>query len=240
MAQKRMIDKKISVSEQVADLPVEAQLIFTWSIPHSDDLGLLPRSPRTLKAMVVPMWDMNVETFGNHVEDIVKQGLLQEYHHTDGTKYLRVVKFTQHQTLKKDRKPNTLLNDIGNWAEVEALGFHTEDSGNPSKEKRSKGKSTEEKKKALALSKKVESNFDLFWVEYPNKKAKKKAHDSWVKLNPTGELFASIMAGLETAKKSAQWTKDGGKFIPHPSTWLNQERWNDEETTAPTRKSDQF
>jgi hypothetical protein len=27
---------------------------------------------------------------------------------------------------------------------------------------------------------------------------------------------------------SAEWTKDGGQFIPHPATWLNQKRWEDE------------
>jgi len=26
----------------------------------------------------------------------------------------------------------------------------------------------------------------------------------------------------------SQWTKDGGQFIPHPATWLRQERWTDE------------
>jgi hypothetical protein len=37
-----------------------------------------------------------------------------------------------------------------------------------------------------------------------------------------------ILAGLEKAKQSRQWMKDGGAFIPHPTTWLNGERWNDE------------
>ena len=50
MAQKRMLDKKISVSEQVAKLSLEAQLIFTWAIPHTDDAGMLPHSNMTLKA----------------------------------------------------------------------------------------------------------------------------------------------------------------------------------------------
>lgn len=228
-----MIDKKISVSEQVADLAVEAQLIFTWSIPHSDDFGLLPSSPRTLKAMVLPMFNMTVEDFGNHVEAIVKQGLYQVYKHTDGTEYLRVTKFSQHQTLKKDRKPNTLLSGITDWSQMEALGFHVEDIGNPSKVKRSKQNRTEEKR--------VEKNFDTFWEEYPNKTSKKKAHQIWLKLQPTGVFFASIMKGLKTAKKSAQWSKDGGKYIPHPTTWLNQERWTDEGTSsASTRKPDRI
>lgn len=236
MAQKRMIDKKISFSEQVANLPVEAQLIFTWSIPHSDDLGILPRSARSLKAMVVPMWDMTVEAFGNHLEAIIKQGLYQVYKHSDGEEYLRVTKFSQHQTLKKDRKPQTMLAGVDTWEAAEALGFHVEDDGNPREEKRSKVK----RKEKNLLTDEVEKNFELFWAAYPNKTAKKKAHDVWLKLQPTGALFAAITQGLEKAKRSAQWQKDGGQYIPHPTTWLNQERWTDEGAAVPKKKSDKF
>lgn len=141
-----MIDKKISVSEQVANLPVEAQLLFTWSIPHADDLGLLPYSSRTIKALIVPMLDITVETIGNHLESIVHQGLYEVYEHA-GQKYLRIVKFNSHQTLKKDRKPNTYLANIDSWNQVEELGFQMEDNGNPTELKRTEVKRTELKRK---------------------------------------------------------------------------------------------
>jgi hypothetical protein len=108
MAQKRMIDKKISVSEQVANLPIEAQLLFTWMIPHADDLGLLPKSPRSIKGMVVPMWDKSVEDVGNLLEDIEKQGLIRVFHGGDSD-YYQLINFFQYQTLKKDRQPQTIL-----------------------------------------------------------------------------------------------------------------------------------
>jgi len=74
----------------------------------------------------------------------------------------------------------------------------------------------------------LENNtFDLFWLEYPLKVGKKKAEQIWMKISPSQELFEKIMFALRAAKKSPQWTKDNGQFIPHPSTWLNQERWND-------------
>ena len=44
-----------------------------------------------------------------------------------------------------------------------------------------------------------------------------------------GELIATV----ERARFSEQWTKDGGSFIPHPATWLNQRRWEDEEPEIP-------
>jgi len=30
------------------------------------------------------------------------------------------------------------------------------------------------------------------------------------------------------AKKSPEWTKDNGKYIPYPATWLNAKGWEDE------------
>lgn len=39
------------------------------------------------------------------------------------------------------------------------------------------------------------------------------------------------MAGLDQDKRSEQWQKRGIK--PHPSTWLNNSRWEDEAEGAP-------
>jgi hypothetical protein len=143
MAQKRMIDKKISVSEQVANLPIEAQLIFTWSIPHADDLGLLPHSSRTLKAMIVPMLELSIDMFNIYLNTIVNQKLFVEFEYK-GEKYYYIQKFTDHQTLKKDRKPHTYLPDIESWEEVESIGFQMEDIGNLREVKRSEEKIRED------------------------------------------------------------------------------------------------
>lgn len=72
------------------------------------------------------------------------------------------------------------------------------------------------------------SGFEKFWQTYPNKKAKKKALEKWMRMEPSPELAEKIIAGVEAAKKTHQWKKDNGDFIPHPTTYLNQERWNDE------------
>lgn len=139
MAQKRMLDKKISVSEQVNDLNFEAQIIFTWAIPHADDLGLLPISKKTLKALIVPMMNIRLEDFGNQVETIVSKNLWSIWK-WEGEEFYRINQFLKNQTLKKDRKPYTIAKNIKDWAHVETLGFHLEDNGNLREEKLSKVK----------------------------------------------------------------------------------------------------
>ena len=42
------------------------------------------------------------------------------------------------------------------------------------------------------------------------------------------ETKQKIMQAVATAKTSAQWLREGGRFIPNPSTWINQGRWDDE------------
>tara|TARA_Y100000294_G_C8556915_1_gene337531 strand:+ start:832 stop:1482 length:651 start_codon:yes stop_codon:yes gene_type:complete len=77
--------------------------------------------------------------------------------------------------------------------------------------------------------KKYITSFDLFWKEYPKKKDKKKALIIWTtKIQPESGSFEKIMAALKEQKDSKEWQKDGGAYIPHPTTWLNGERWNDE------------
>ena len=44
-----------------------------------------------------------------------------------------------------------------------------------------------------------------------------------------------VLKSLSLFKVSDEWKKDNGKYIPHPSTWLNQRRWEDD--VKPNRKS---
>ena len=73
----------------------------------------------------------------------------------------------------------------------------------------------------------IEDPFDTFWREYPRKVGKGDARKKFAKAL-TKTSFDNLMAALQRVKASAQWTKDGGQFVPHPATWLNQERWDDE------------
>lgn len=67
--------------------------------------------------------------------------------------------------------------------------------------------------------------FDMFYARYPRKVARKVALASWVKIDPAEH--PKIMAALERHRKSEDWRKQHGMFIPYPATWLNQERWTD-------------
>ncbi len=73
---------------------------------------------------------------------------------------------------------------------------------------------------------KYPADFQKFWDAYPRKIGKGAALKAWKKAHPPA--MAVILNAIEDQKKSRQWMKDDGQYIPHPSTWINQERWEDE------------
>ena len=89
-------------------------------------------------------------------------------------------------------------------------------------------KPSESRPRSPFKSKRQEQFFDEFWAQYPKKRSKGQAEKTWVKLKPDEQLFEAIMDGLKRAKTSVDWTKNGGQYIPYPSTWLNAKGWEDE------------
>lgn len=72
------------------------------------------------------------------------------------------------------------------------------------------------------------SGFDEWWETYPRKEGKGKARDAWRAKRLTPADVPRLTSAVERQRHTEQWQREGGRFIPHPSTWLNQERWDDE------------
>ena len=74
----------------------------------------------------------------------------------------------------------------------------------------------------------MEERFERFWSAYPKKTGKGDARKSFLKIKPSSALLERMLSALAAASASYQWQRDKGRFIPNPSTWLNQQRWEDE------------
>lgn len=99
------------------------------------------------------------------------------------------------------------------------------------------GKQTESKNKNKDKNKDKNKNkdkclkadFELFWEAYPKKKAKQDAEKAFAKVAVPVQV---LLAAIEAQKRSEDWTKENGQFIPHPATWLNGKRWEDQMETV--------
>lgn len=79
--------------------------------------------------------------------------------------------------------------------------------------------------------------FEIFWGEWNNdiskgRGSKKAAYDAWkaIGLDRSGaaETQQELIEGLRCWKGSAEWQKEGGRFIPHAQRWLKERRWEDD------------
>lgn len=74
--------------------------------------------------------------------------------------------------------------------------------------------------------------FDRFWRAYPKKVGKDAAKKAFDKRKPDESLLSSMLAAVAIQSNTNDWMKNDGQFIPHPSTWLNEGRWQDEVTAG--------
>ena len=216
MARRRMIDPEFFLDIEMSQVSREARLMFigTWGLAD-DNYATLPDEHQWIKAQIFPYEEIDAEKVLN---ELVKAGKLIRFEtEEDGKKWLYIKNFHKYQKVDHPSAPK--------YARY-PQGVLTESSTSPRAQvKLSKVKLSKDNIRSL------DETFEQFWSVYPRKAGKKRAHELWYKLSPDGETVGKIMASVEKARGTPQWRERDGQFIPHPSTYLNQERWNDE---APT------
>lgn len=153
------------------------------------------------------------------------------------TKVERVLKaFEKQQMIEQQTCSKNRLITIVNWAKYQqdeqqtaqqvhsnctttAQQVHTNKNVKNDKNVRNKEK----------IYKKENPSFLKFWACYPKKKSKTSALKAFEKINPDDELLCAMLSAVEIQKKSSDWVKDNGQYIPYPATWLNGSRWEDEQ-----------
>jgi hypothetical protein len=90
-------------------------------------------------------------------------------------------------------------------------------------------------KKEKISKENVAQDFEIFWKAYPKKVKRKNALRAFGKVfaNAKHPTLDTLLKAIETQKQSSQWQKPNGQYIPHPTTWLNGELWNDEPSQPP-------
>jgi hypothetical protein len=86
----------------------------------------------------------------------------------------------------------------------------------------------EERERQSKLKHDVKKGFIEFWKQYPRKIAKPNAEKAWFKINPDLETSQRIIRAISEQKLLGREEQ----FIPHPATWLNAKRWEDEVTST--------
>lgn len=88
----------------------------------------------------------------------------------------------------------------------------------------------------------VSEMFNKFYKAYPKKLSRGQAEKTFEKLVKEkvidNDVVDLMVKDLDKRKEFEDWLKDGGQFIPYPSTYLNNKGWLDEYEIKPTGKQD--
>jgi DNA-binding MarR family transcriptional regulator len=71
------------------------------------------------------------------------------------------------------------------------------------------------------------AGFDAILRAYPRKSGVSRAAAEYARLAPDAALQAQMLASIRAWTQDPEWQRDGGRYVPRLSKWLEQERWLD-------------
>lgn len=225
----RIIKESITTSESLAAVSADAERLFWRLVVKADDYGLYYGNPKILSSMCFPLNPPAEKKIQSLLAELVGQGMVGTYtSEEDGKQYLKLLSWDKHQQTraKKSKFPlPTSFDSICNQANGKQMKSKVTVNGN--------GNGSESEKRETGTRPDgaggIPSGFDRFWEAYPRRVGKQDALKAWGQLNPDDALVDQIVAGVERWKTCEQWTKDDGKFICYPATFLRGRRWEEDD-----------
>lgn len=213
----RIIKESTFTSDRIASLSDFEFRLWVGLIVNADDAGRGDARPAIIKGHVFALRErVTVKDIDAALRTLAAAGCVSLYT-VGGKPYYAFPSWAKHQRIRdckpkfpgideSDNLPQSAA-DCRNPPQTAAL-IQSESNPNPNPNPTREG-----------------AEFELFWDAYPKKVGKKDAKRAFGKVN---EDVHVLIDAVNRQKLSTQWCKDGGQYIPNPSTWLNQERWNDE------------
>lgn len=227
----RIIKESITTSESLYSVSADAERLFWRLVVKADDYGLYYGNPRILSSMCFPLDPPKDQKIVAWLNELVGAGMVGTYTDQEGGKqYLKLLSWDKHQQTraKKSKFPlPTSFDSVCNQANGKQVQSKVPVIGNGN------GSESESEKRETGTRPDgaggVPSGFDRFWEAYPRRVSKQDALKAWGQLAPDDDLVDLIVAGVERWKTCDQWTRDGGKFICYPATFLRGRRWEEDD-----------
>lgn len=236
MARKRYISPGFFKNADLADLGPLAQLMFAglWTI--ADREGRLKDDPRRIRVETLPFYDVTDAEVDSLLDSLGKGSdpFIYRYE-VDGKKFIQVANWELHQSPHHKEVASILPCRNVKSTKGQARSKHKPSMTHAPLELELSSSPLELKEKKV-----VTDNFEAWWNAYPRKVGKGEARKAFAKAldrisardatggeHPPPEEFL-ICRALAFAVTPAG---NAGKFTPHPATWLNQDRFDDDPET---------
>lgn len=227
MARIRTIKPEFFTSEDIVSLTPLARLFYVSLWCESDREGRLSWRPKTLKMRYLPGDNCDIDALAQELSD---SGLIAIYE-VDGKLYAEIPSFKNHQVINNRESESILPSRVEHASKrVKAEG-----------RKEGKGKEGTEGKGTEGGGGEVDelaSGFDDFWSAWPShhrKGEKDKCLSRW-KADKLHKRADEVVGNVRAWKKSAQWAKDGGQYIPAPLVYLRSSTYDNPTPPAASQR----
>ncbi|GAA4221448.1 hypothetical protein FHR32_005091 [Streptosporangium album] len=245
MARIRSIKPEFFTSLSIASLDLPTRLTFIGLWTHCDDEGRCVDEARLIKAALWPLDDRTAADIEKDLGALSESSLIARYE-VGGRRYLAVCGWDEHQRINRPTKSKLPAPEEADSAPVKLALACTDERSEGVRVRltedslsahRGKGKEqgtgnmsnppTPPRGKRGLRPADDDPAFAAFWDAYPRKVDKGHARNAWAKAIAAGVDSALIIKGVEQYRDDPTRSRDP-KFIPHPTTWLNGERWADQ------------
>lgn len=222
----RILKESICVSDSIDQLSWFEEVLFYRLIVSCDDYGRYDGRPAIIKNRLFPLKEnLTLKNVSAAINKLASAGLVVLYEF-EGKPFLCLPTWNEHQTVRAKRSKYPAPEDGVKTSEIICKQVQADV---PVIQSNTKSYSESESNTNATA-------FDQFWAVYPKKVGKEAARRAFAKVKVSVE---TLVSAVEAQKQSPQWTKDNGQYIPNPTTWLNQGRWEDE-VEVPTQATYEF
>ena len=220
----RILKESICVSDSIDRLSWFEEVLFYRLIVNCDDYGCYDGRPAVIKNRLFPLKEnLTTKAVSAGIKTLASAGLVALYEF-EGKPYLYLPTWTDHQTVraKKRKYPDPATCNRMKTSENICTQMQADV---PVIQSNTKSNTVSESvSETDTRTARQDAGFERFWTAYPKKVGKQAALSAYKKVKvPVDTLISAV----EAQKRSAQWTKENGRYIPNPATWLNQGRWED-------------
>lgn len=239
MARIRSIKPEFWNDRKLSRLSRDARLLYIalWNL--SDEHGRLHGDARYVKGHCFPYDDdMSLEDVDSLLDELQAAGRVIRYEH-DEDPYLYLPTLGRHQRLEATKQPSRLPSPDESTLKSERRADKSVESADNSAEAADLSGEIVAQQVAGSREQVAGSRgaggapadaappdrFADFWTAYPRRVGRGAAIKAWKTAAKKTDADAIISAAVSFA--ASVRSKDP-EFIPHPSSWLNGERWADE------------
>lgn len=247
-------------SFSLPDIGIPAELLFNPEISHTEKIlfGFIRNlSQREQGCTASNRWlggliDVGPQTVSNSVAKLKDWYYINVYYHTkpDGMQTRRIFvnpKFPElYRQLVIEGHKNLNMGVLKNiYPSIEKLIGGYKELNTKADRENDREDDREADARITSASKNgflTKSMFEKFWKIYPRKVNKGQAKTAFEKIcnKPSKDkpTWKQVAKAIIQQSKSERWQDK--KYIPHPTTWLNQQRWLDDpaDLTVPYQNKD--